>query len=243
LKAKYYPESRFGGFSDIDGTISFYSHVRALVSEGSTILDVGCGRGAYLTDPVAFRSQLRQFKGRCRQVIGIDVDPNAEQNPNLDEFRLIQAPTWPIEAESIDLCICDYVIEHVSEPGSFIKECQRVLRPGGFLCIRTSNLWSYFGLFARFVPNPSHVGVLRKAKGGVSEKDTFVTFFRCNTIPRLKKMLADNQFEAVVYGYNAEPAYLNFSALTYYLGVLYQKHSPNLFRVGIHAFARKKAPA
>jgi len=28
---KHYPESRFGGFSDIDGTVTFYSRVNALL--------------------------------------------------------------------------------------------------------------------------------------------------------------------------------------------------------------------
>lgn len=41
----YYPESRFGGFTDVDGTVAFYTRVQSLVEAGSVVLDVGCGRG------------------------------------------------------------------------------------------------------------------------------------------------------------------------------------------------------
>ncbi len=85
----YYPETRFGGFTDVDSTIAFYTRVQTLVDPSSVVLDIGCGRGAWAEDPVRLRSQLRTFQGKCRQVIGIDVDPQARNNPFLDEFRLV----------------------------------------------------------------------------------------------------------------------------------------------------------
>ena len=47
----YYPESRSGTFTDVDGTIAFYLRVNGLVDSESVILDVGCGRGAFAEDP------------------------------------------------------------------------------------------------------------------------------------------------------------------------------------------------
>jgi len=35
----YYPEFRFGGFTDIDGTIIFYSRVNSLLDSSFTVLD------------------------------------------------------------------------------------------------------------------------------------------------------------------------------------------------------------
>src|SRR2546422_991874 len=74
LIGPHYPEVKFGGFTDVDGTIAFYTRVNALIGASSTVLDVGCGDGAYATDPVAIRRTVRVLKGRCRRVIGIDVD-------------------------------------------------------------------------------------------------------------------------------------------------------------------------
>ena len=46
LLERFYPESRFGGYSDIDGTVTFYGRVQALLQSDMVVLDVGCGRGA-----------------------------------------------------------------------------------------------------------------------------------------------------------------------------------------------------
>lgn len=46
----FYPESRFGSLSDLDGIIAFYGRVHALLDLDMTVLDVGCGRGAKLLE-------------------------------------------------------------------------------------------------------------------------------------------------------------------------------------------------
>jgi len=51
----FYPETQFGGFTDVDGTIVFYLHVNALVGRDSTVLEIGSGRGVYAEDPIAVR--------------------------------------------------------------------------------------------------------------------------------------------------------------------------------------------
>jgi SAM-dependent methyltransferase len=235
----FYPESRFGGFSNVDGTLAFYHRVNSLVKQDTTVIDVGCGRGAYQDDPVPYRKQVRILKGKCIAVIGIDVDPHAQDNPYLDEFRMINDDFWPVEDESADLCLADNVLEHIENPKRFFSECNRILKPGGYLCIRTPNLLSYVGLVARLVPNRQHVAVLHKAKDRVVTQDVFPTYYRCNTIPGLMKTMTHSGFDACVYGYEAEPAYLSFSKLSYAVGVFLGRYTPNLFRVGIHAFGQK----
>jgi len=236
----YYPESRFGGFSNVDGTLAFYHRVNALIKLDSTVIDIGCGRGAYRDDPVPYRKQVRTLKGKCASVIGIDVDLNAQENPYLNEFRLITSEIWPVEDGSVDLCLADNVLEHIENPNNFFVECNRILKPDGYLCIRTPNLLSYVGLIARLVPNQQHIAVLSKAKDRVIEQDVFPTYYRCNTIPSLRKTMTHYGFNACVYGYEAEPAYLSFSKIFYALGVILGRFTPNIFRVGIHAFGQKQ---
>ena len=100
---RFYPEERFGGFTDIDGTIVFFNRVNSLIDSSSVVLDVGCGRGEYREDLVPFRKSLRILQRKAAKVIGIDVDQGAQDNPFLDEFHLIQGDSWPVESNSIDL--------------------------------------------------------------------------------------------------------------------------------------------
>jgi len=179
------------------------------------------------------------LKGKCLKVIGLDVDPRAAQNISLDEFHLLQETTWPVLDSSVDICVCDYVLEHIQNPQAFFTECKRVLKPGGYLCIRTTNLLSYFGIIAKLIPSRAHIRILRQAKDQVREEDIFPTYFSCNTIHTLRQYLSLNHFDHAVFGYEAEPGYLSFSHFTYYLGVLHQKLAPGLCRIGIHAFAKK----
>lgn len=103
-KAAFYPESRFGGFTDVDGTVIFYSRIGALVRPCFVVVDCGCGRGSHSEDPSAFRRNLRCFKGKVSKVIGLDVDASAAENQTIDEFRqLVPGRPWPLENQSADL--------------------------------------------------------------------------------------------------------------------------------------------
>lgn len=138
-----YPEAKFGGFSDVDGTVAFYSRVSALLTPAMSLVDFGCGRGAQVEDTVVYRRHLRTFRGRVRRVVGVDVDAVGINNPTIDEFRLL-APggMWPIDSSSVDLVFSDCVMEHLPDPDLFFSEAVRVLRKGGYLCLRTPNVWA-----------------------------------------------------------------------------------------------------
>lgn len=235
----FYPESRFGGFTQIDGTIAFYSRVQALAAPEMVVVDFGCGRGAYAADPVPFRRDLRVLKGKVRRVIGLDAAPAGASNPFLDEFHRLDGEQWPLEDCSADLCVSDNVLEHLPDPQGFFAEARRVLKPGGMLCIRTPNRWNYIAVLSRMLPNRSHAGVLARAKRDLREEDVFPTLYRCNTIGALRKALAAGGFESVVYGYEAEPSYLSFSKIAYALGVAHQKLAPGFLKPAIFAFGRK----
>ncbi|HET9300516.1 MAG TPA: class I SAM-dependent methyltransferase, partial [Candidatus Polarisedimenticolaceae bacterium] len=238
-KEAHYPESRFGGFTDVDGTVSFYFRVQALLRPQSEVLDVGCGRGAWVEDPVGARKDLRWMKGKCARVIGIDVSETGRENPSLDEFRLLESERWPLADASVDLVLADHVLEHVASPETFFSECRRVLRATGHLCLRTSNRWSYVALASRLVPNHRHAAVLARAQDGRHPQDVFPTLYRCNTARGLRRMLAASGFDAVVRPREAEPSYLAFSRLAYALGVLHQRLAPGAVRPALFVFARK----
>jgi hypothetical protein len=72
------------------------------------------------------------------------------------------------------------------------------------------------------------------------EEDVFPTYYRCNTLPKIRSMLNRYGFgNNFVYGYEAEPSYLSFSKIAYWIGVLHQKYAPNIFKATVIAFGRK----
>ena len=241
LKRRFYPESRFGGYTDLDGTVLFHSRVNALLGPQDVVVDIGCGRGQHREDTVALRRNLKILKGKCARVIGIDVDPAARNNPFLDEFHLIAGPVtdFPLPDATADLCVSDYVLEHVQDPARFLSECHRILKPGGFLCLRTTNLASYVGLAAFLTPNRLHARVVEWAQRGRQAKDVFPTQYRANTRRRLARALEHAGFEHCVYAHDPEPSYLSRSSIAYYIGVLHQRHAPRSFGPALFAFARR----
>lgn len=241
IKEKFYPESMFGGFSDIDGTVLFYNRINALIKKTDVLLDVGCGRGSINEDKNVFRKNLGIFKGRVNQVIGIDFDPIARSNPCLDKFHLltIQNP-WPLETNSVDLAFSDHVLEHVENPDNFFSECARVLKKDGFICIRTTNNWGYIAIGAKLIPKRFHITALKKMQVSRKEDDIFPTVYKCNNVYSIRKMLKKYGFDGIVYGRDAEPAYFDNSFILYFLAQAYHFLSPKIFKSTIFVFARKR---
>lgn len=236
----FYPELEFGGIPRFDGIIEFYSRLNAIVTPKSVVVDFGCGRGEQTEDPVAFRRDLRCLRGKVANVIGLDVDTSAQSNPTIDEFRRITpGQEWPIEDQSIDLVVSHSVLEHLPEPGYLFREAQRVLVPGGFLCIITTNLLSYVGLAAKLIPNSFHSRLLSRAQPGRQEKDVFPTLYRCNTIFSVRREMSRHGFFAAVFGHDPGPGYLKFSKAAYAMGFLHQTLSPSLIRPTLMAFGKK----
>jgi len=236
-----YPERAFGGFTRIDGTVAFCSRIQALLKDDDVVVDVGCGRGGDPNAPIDYRRRLKDLRGAQRHVIGIDVDTAGEQNPIVDEFRLIEDTTrWPIDDASVDVLHADMVMEHVDDPAGFIAEAWRVLKPGGHFALRTPNRWSYISLIAQIIPNRHHAKVATYAQRGErEEEDVFPTLYRCNTRSALTRALRRQGFECYVFSHVSEPSYLVFSRTAYRLGAIVHRALPPAIRPLLLVYARK----
>ena len=113
------------------------------------------------------------------------------------------------------------------------------MKPGGQLCIRTSNVLSYFGLAAKLVPASRREKVLHRARPDRKDEDSFPTLYRCNTVFAIRRALAANGFDGVAFGHESEPRYLGFSRLAYRFGVWHQRWAPGFLRPAIFAFATR----
>lgn len=241
LAETFYPEAHFGGFTRTDGTMAFYQRVNALITPSSVVLDIGCGRGEYAEDQVASRRELRCLRGKCAAVIGIDRDSAAISNPCIDEFRAVDGEDWPLDCETVDLCLIDNVLEHVDDPDRFFDECFRVLRPGGFVCVRTPNSLGYATFMARLIPNSAHSAVLARVQRTRQAVDIFPTLYRCNSPRRLRKTLVRHGFKGFVFGHGPEPAYLGFSTFAFALGVAWAAVAPSTLQGTLFAFAQRQS--
>lgn len=238
---RLYPEARFGGFSRVDGTVAFYSRVRALLGPEDRVLDVGCGRGKSEEARVEIHRELRNLRGDCAEVVGIDVDPNASVNPTLDTFRLIEdLDRWPVEDASFDLVLSDFVLEHVADPEAFLKELSRVLKPGGYFCARTPNRLGYVALVAQVVPNRYHARVVGDVQSGRDEVDVFPTHYKMNRVGTLRRQFDAHGFDVEVIRHEAEPSYFAFSNWAYRLGALLHRALPGPMQNKLFIFAQKR---
>jgi 2-polyprenyl-3-methyl-5-hydroxy-6-metoxy-1,4-benzoquinol methylase len=95
------------------------------------VLDLGCGSGDWLLS-------MRELGW---QVAGIEFDENAATigrqrglevlNGSLEQFWLAD--------ESFDAITLNHVVEHLPDPIGTLRECLRILRPGGKIVIFTPN--------------------------------------------------------------------------------------------------------
>ena len=199
-------DEMLASFMPLDGSIEFYSRINALLQPTFTVLDVGAGRGAwYFDDTSSYRRSLRSIKGKVAEYIGADVDEAVLTNQATDRNLIVTNGAIPLPNASVDLMICDFVLEHVVEIDAFKNEVARVLKPGGFFCARTPHKASYFSVMARLVKNANHIQWLRKVQPRKKEEDTFPTAYRCNTLTAVNKVFRG--WKNYTYIYSAVPGY------------------------------------
>src|SRR5260221_272776 len=97
---------------------------RAFLPLGARLLDVGCGGGATLHPP-----------GEPAGAVGVDLfdDKIAFARERLPRCTFAPASAYqlPFERGRFDQLIVRDVIHHLDEPDRFVRECARVLEPGG----------------------------------------------------------------------------------------------------------------
>jgi SAM-dependent methyltransferase len=124
---------------------------------GAVVLEAGSGEG-YGANMIA---------DVATSVIGLDYDSSAVEHvraryPRVD-MRQGDLAELPLPDESVDIVVNFQVIEHLWDQPQFIRECLRVLKPGGRLLISTPNRITFSP--GRDTPlNPFHTRELNAAE-------------------------------------------------------------------------------
>ena len=141
---------------------SSYEHIRyfpifgqwlvetAQIPEGSSVLDVACGRGAVLF-PAA------EHVGASGHVIGIDLAQGMARETDMEIQRrgLKQAETRQMDAEhlkfpdsSFDFVLCGFSLQFFPHLEQALSEFRRVLKPDGRVAVTTwagdDERWNWF---------------------------------------------------------------------------------------------------
>ena len=140
---------------------------RAGVSVSGTVLDAGCGGGGM---PLSLAEE-------AGLVVGIDpVERFPDAGAKLArerglinlQFALADGMYLPFRDGVFDLVLSHAVIEHVADAPLYLRECARVLKPGGHVYLSTAPYLSFAGahLPRLKVQIPLHLLIGRRAAFG-----------------------------------------------------------------------------
>jgi SAM-dependent methyltransferase len=110
-------------------------HDRALCAcagaylNGARLLDIGCGTKPYGA----------MLKPVVRDHVGLDHEGTIHDRRNVD----IVGTAYDIPADdgAFDAALCTAVLEHLEEPERALRECHRILRPGGVAVYTVPFIW------------------------------------------------------------------------------------------------------
>ncbi len=97
-------------------------------------LDLGCGTG-WFTGAIADQAG-------AQRAIGLDLSPGMLEyaraaNKTSIEWLAADAEAIPLPDHSVDLIFSNLMIQWAENPAQVLRECQRILRPGGQLLVST----------------------------------------------------------------------------------------------------------
>jgi SAM-dependent methyltransferase len=199
--------------------------VRAHLNPQSQVLDLGCGRGGV----------VELFWRDVRLAAGLDPD-----TPSLAEHRAPGMPVicgrgehLPFAAQSFDLIVCLWVLEHLESPEVVLREVRRVLRPGGHFVFLTPNLRNpllFLNRVAKALPQLQR-RIVPRLYGRV-EADTFPVRYRANTEGAIRTLAARCGLEVTTLKAISDPTYLALNGLMFRASAMSERLVPRGW--GVH---------
>jgi SAM-dependent methyltransferase len=228
LIARYFPEGCCAG-------ITFFREIETRMPGAGAVLDLGCGDNR----------MLAPYRTPARQIWGADLQIHPRIHDR-DWFCLLPPRgRVPFPDESFDLIASCWVLEHVREPGLFLAEVFRLLRPGGAFVSMSINAWHYVTWLARLLgmlPHRVTQALVRRLYGRESH-DTFPAWYRMNTSADLRRQAKRIGLEVCALHRHVSFGYFAFSAAMHraavHLDHLLDRITPELGRLYFVVTLRK----
>ena len=193
--------------------------IEEVVSPGSTLLDLGCGRMSLAAN------QFRDTK----LSVGVDLDlTDLEQNEAVDFTALADGEALPFVANAFDLVISQWVFEHLERPAPVFAEIHRVLKPSGSCILFTTCAYNYVPIVSRLVRGKIQETLISRLLRR-PDHESHPTFYRANTPGKLRELsqrvgLVNPKVMSV-----GSPFYLAFSTLLFRLALLFEVMTDTTF--------------
>ena len=150
---------------------------------GRRVLEVGCGAG----------TDLIRFARNGARVTGIDVAPSsialAAQNVALEklpaDLLVADGEALPFGERSFDLVYAHGVVQYTTHDRVLVRECRRVLRPGGMAVFQVYNRISWLNALSQVTKvDLEHVDAPVLKKYSIGEfRDLLKEFSRVRIVP------------------------------------------------------------
>jgi SAM-dependent methyltransferase len=220
LFERYY----FSRPSFVGGTQVFHQICETRFRSGGRILEIGAGPA----------NPTSQFVSSLGPITALDMSDEVLGNPDVADAYVYDGRRMPFADELFDMCVSNYVLEHVKDPLSHFQEASRILKPGGTYCFRTPNLWHYITMSSRLLPHYAHLGIANRLRGieGVAH-DPWPTVYHANTRRQLRRLAAKTDFIVdELRMIEAEPCYGAAHPVLFYPMMAYERlvNSSELFR-------------
>ncbi len=207
----------------------YFEYLEKIDLKGKKILHLGSG-----WDKRNIRSRIKNA-----DLISLDIDYPAIKR-NINTYKVCgDAHSFPFKKESVDYIICEDFLEHVKDPAQLLKQIFFSLKRGGGFIFVTPGGWSYIAIVARLTPLGFHKWYNRIR--GVDESDVFKTYYRFNSIYRIKReSVKSGLFPEKIVLITGYPSYFDFSKiLTVIFGFIHYFISKIVFLnrlIGINIF-------
>jgi SAM-dependent methyltransferase len=107
-------------------------HLKHILRSGyikGHLIDIGCGTKPYQS----------MFAPYVSAHTGVDYPGTLHDQSNIDLYGT--AYDIPVHNDTFDSAICTAVLEHLEEPEAALRECCRVLKPGGVALYSVPFIW------------------------------------------------------------------------------------------------------
>src|SRR5689334_20354491 len=105
--------------------------------ENISVLDIGCG-GGLVCEPLARLGAQMTGLDPAAENIEAARRHAAGQHLQID-YRAARVEDLAAEGRQFDAVACLEVVEHIPDPGAFLKTCAALVRPGGMMLLSTIN--------------------------------------------------------------------------------------------------------
>lgn len=118
---RLHPEKAIDNFGASDGSIQFYTFVKAIMHKvgARQVMDVGAGRsGFWLDEQSVYRRRLKYSGSTGAEVTACGIDSVVKTHPAL-HTKVVMEPgsALPFADASFGMVVSDMTFEHIEAPG------------------------------------------------------------------------------------------------------------------------------